>query len=1088
LLLSLTLSTAAQQSEQKQPSSADAARLTEQQYRQARVLAPGQAIEREMKGGESHVYRIKLAAGQFLRAVVEQKNTDVFVAIFGPNDKKLVAVDTLNRRQGLEPLFWIAEETGEYLLEVGWQTGGAASGRYQLKIEQIRAATDMDRKRIAAQSVFSKGFSIENMLSRKIPHVFEEALSLWKEVGETERQRLMLDAIGLCHSVFGDVQKALGCFNQALALHRAAKDRTAEIWTLNEIGVVYNKLGKPQRVLDASTESLRLIQLQGDNDLFARATALKNIGDARRNLGEFDLALTSYKRALEAYSSNGDQIGIAETHVNIAFTYYLLGDAGKSLEHLRSIDIPRTSIPGNTSSGAQSMFQELKFAEVVLIATDQLLFNDLLRDLSGQDELKAGQKIIIDSMTSGEGPKRFMSVISMLQAVGLESLAARGNYYLGFSYDKKGQKQKALEHYNQALRIFREINNPHFEAMALISVAASYKSLGEKQEALESYQKALLLYHTAEDLEGVGRALSGLMTTSESLNKPRLAILYGKQAVNAYQQIRANITNLERELQKSFLTSKEDTYRKLADLLIAEGRIPEAEQVLEMLKNEELFQFVRRDGKLADELKQRADLTAEERRTLEEYQKDANRLTSIGKRFLELDARRRSLSEDSPFPEQAEFDQLKQQLATARSAFEVFLRDLTDRFGKLDARVKEIESGLQKDLRKWGDKNAVVISTIVGEDHLNLIVTTPAAQEAHRVQVSRKELNSLVAQFRQIVIDVNYDPRPLGQKLYNLLLKPLEKDLSGAGAKTLIWSLDGTLRYLPVAALHDGKQYVAERYDNVVITLASRTGLGESPSDKARWRALGLGVSKEFSGFPALEAVPEELRAIIRETREGNTTEEGVLEGRRLLDEQFTKEAMDRALGRYTLVHVASHFSFRPGNEADSFLLLGNGGRLTLEDVKRATSLFDGVELLALSACSTATGSGRAGGEEVESFGVLAQEQGARAVLATLWPVRDESTRDLMVEFYRRYHSQKNVTKAEALRQAQLALLRGEDQGANAKDDARRSGDRTEEATNIKDMQWEEESTQGPEFKKDPQAPYSHPYYWAPFILIGNWR
>jgi CHAT domain-containing protein len=80
------------------------------------------------------------------------------------------------------------------------------------------------------------------------------------------------------------------------------------------------------------------------------------------------------------------------------------------------------------------------------------------------------------------------------------------------------------------------------------------------------------------------------------------------------------------------------------------------------------------------------------------------------------------------------------------------------------------------------------------------------------------------------------------------------------------------------------------------------------------------------------------------------------------------------------------------------------------------------------------------------------------------------------------------MTKAEALRQAQLALLRGEDQGANAKDNARRSGDRTEEATNIKDMQWEEESTQGPEFKKDPQAPYSHPYYWAPFILIGNWR
>ena len=232
------------------------------------------------------------------------------------------------------------------------------------------------------------------------------------------------------------------------------------------------------------------------------------------------------------------------------------------------------------------------------------------------------------------------------------------------------------------------------------------------------------------------------------------------------------------------------------------------------------------------------------------------------------------------------------------------------------------------------------------------------------------------------------------------------------------------------------------------MTLSSRTRLGLEPSGK--WTGLGVGVSRPHGEFPALKAVPAELRAVVRE--EGQS--EGIVPGRVLLDESFTRDAMERALARrYPLVHVASHFAFQVGSVRDSFLLLGDGRRLTVDEMaSTAAPYFDGVDLLTLSACETALGSGD--GREVESFGVEAQNMGAKAVVATLWPVADESTRELMASFYRRRQAHPQGGKAEALRQAQMSLLRGE-------------ADKT---------------------LRDAKTRYAHPYYWAPFILIGNWN
>ncbi|HEX4945273.1 MAG TPA: CHAT domain-containing protein, partial [Blastocatellia bacterium] len=262
------------------------------------------------------------------------------------------------------------------------------------------------------------------------------------------------------------------------------------------------------------------------------------------------------------------------------------------------------------------------------------------------------------------------------------------------------------------------------------------------------------------------------------------------------------------------------------------------------------------------------------------------------------------------------------------------------------------------------------------------------------------------------------------------------------------------------------------RYRTSVFTPASQSRLRVEPS--RQWTALGLGVTKAHGlTIPALPGVREEMHGIIQEA--GAKT--GVLPGSIKLDEAFTQESMLSELRkRNPVVHIASHFKFQPGNETNSALLLGDGQFLSLAQIKSLPNVFAGVDLLTLSACNTATGGSGANGKEVEGFGVLAQRQGAKAVVASLWPVADRSTKTLMQAFYQLREAKADVTKIEALRQAQIKLLRGELQVTGETLAAREIVHESAKASHQ------------PLFKVDPKAPYAHPYYWAPFILIGNWK
>jgi CHAT domain-containing protein len=273
-------------------------------------------------------------------------------------------------------------------------------------------------------------------------------------------------------------------------------------------------------------------------------------------------------------------------------------------------------------------------------------------------------------------------------------------------------------------------------------------------------------------------------------------------------------------------------------------------------------------------------------------------------------------------------------------------------------------------------------------------------------------------------------------------------------------SLDGPLRYLPFGALYDGHAYVAESYRTVMYAEVARDKVA-LPS-KQQWKVAALGVSDKVSAdFPPLPNVPAELHAIVK------SSTGGIYPGEIRLNKNFTEKTMAETSIRNPVVHIASHFRFVPGTDRDSFLLLGDGSKLSLDQLRKA-NFFQESELLTLSACETAMG-GTGKGVEIEGFAAIAMNQGAKSVIATLWPISDKSTAILMKEFYR-LRMEKKLTKAEALRQSQLELLKGKLTDADNKlPENERGGDHTR-------------------FKKDKNAPYSHPYYWAPFILIGNWK
>jgi CHAT domain-containing protein/tetratricopeptide (TPR) repeat protein len=844
-----------------------------------------------------------------------------------------------------------------------------------------------------------------------------------------------LNYIGFLYSTLGQKQKALGFYQKALTIIQAVGHRNGVAITLNNIGVVYNDLGQKQKALEFYQKALPISQAVGDRT--KEAAALINIGRVYSDLGQRQKALEFYQKALPISQAVGDRAKEAATLNNIGRVYSGLGQKQKALEFYQKA-LPIFQAVGNRVGEATTL------------------------NNTGSVYSTFGQK--------QKALEYYEKALTIQNAVGDRIGEANTLNNIGLVYDALGQKQKILQYYQKALTIQKEVGERVGESATLNNIGGVYYDLGQKQKALEYYEKALPIQRAVGGLESKTITLRNLMACWESLKNKQFSIFYGKQSVNVIQDLRANNSKFNRAIKKSHFEKSKNIYRRLARLLISEGRIPEVQHVLDMLKEKEYFEFTRKDQ--STPTYSQLDFTGFENQWLEKYKKVTKDYSAISGDYYLL--KKKKMKSDA---ENKRMKELEAALERYQKDYDRYLTKLKKAFDKYNKTVKkemiktpnsqkllrERQAVLRKLDEIEGGKN-VFLHFQVQEERIAVIFTTPDSQFVRFSNVSKKKLNRLILEYREAIdrrkkapqkgVNIDSLNKTIYGKLYDHIFKPIDIELKKYGATNLMIYLDGLLRYIALPVLWDGENYLVQRYRMALFTTVSFDRIKRKPGKKKK--ILGLGASRGGDGFDPLPNVKDEIQGIVNDKEKGFN---GIIPGKAFLDNDFTKETFVNQLktAAYPLVHISSHFQFNKGDETNSHLLMGDGSLMNLQEIREQKGLFNRVELLMLSACET--GRGDADGREIDGFGELAQQSGAQSVVASLWKVTDESTKDLMVNFYRILKEGKVTSKIQALRQAQLELAGLED--LRAKNNS---------------------------MVKKKKTKYSHPYYWGPFIMIGNWR
>jgi CHAT domain-containing protein/tetratricopeptide (TPR) repeat protein len=850
--------------------------------------------------------------------------------------------------------------------------------------------------------------------------VEERAAGDLTKVGET------LHKIGEIYENSGQFRQALAAYEQALTLRRKVGDRKGEGRTLNNIGRVYSQQSRYSDALRVLQQALQLRRSLPDRA--GEGGTLINLGRVYHYQGQYPQALQFYQAALSIMREVNNRRGEATVLDNIALVSTELGQFAQAVDFHQQAFIVAKSISNqalesqilhNTGFAYERLKQYAKAAEFY------------------QQALKIRQQA---KDCFGEG---------------------RTLNNLGFVQAQLGQFTESRQNLEKALEIVQELGDRIFEGKVLDSLATTYKNQGLYSKAIQLYQQALIAKQAAADRSTEWITLSSLAEIFQKQNKPELAIVFYKQAVNITESIRKDLRVLPREQQESYTQSVAETYRRLADLLLAQGRLAEAQRVLELLKLQELKDFTR--SRPVEE-KQEIALLQLEKQILEQY----GSLVNFGQKLYECE------SKGNPCKDLR--DKLDQLTVSFNRESNTFTKTLRERLAKDPAFLTSDQLGNTATNIVTVEAGTVLIYPLVLDDKLRLLLATRAGKGGvvfRTVEVSnagQQQVWRTVSRFRDLLQSPSSDLKELQQvsaQLYDWLIRPLESELNQGQVRHLVFALDRATRYIPMTALFDrqSNQYLVQKYAVSTILAAELTNTQDRlPTDANQISILALGVSKPTDGFSALPNVLEELNAIVRDSR---LQFQGIYQGSGFLDDEFDYTTFRDNLSDRQIVHIATHGKFEPGRPENSFILLGKGKRLTIEEIQKLSNYIGNIHLVVLSACQTAVGGPDESGIEIPGVSFYFLRNRVKTVIASLWQVNDSSTSLLMQKFYQNLATGK-MTKVEALRQAQRSLL---------------TNSRQDNETNTRSsVVYNPRQSQPANISRD----FSHPYYWAPFVLIGN--
>lgn len=1019
-----------------------------QTVRELPALAP---VTRDLKGGETHAYRINLTSGQFLHALVEQQDIDVVTAVFSPDGKQLSESDSPNDRWGSEPITLVAPVSGEYRVEIKSPNDKILTGHYEIKIVALREATAIDKGHAAAQLLFDEGVKLRAQQGappkRAAIEKFQQALPLFEAAGDTYRRALTLLSIGIAHYGLNEVRKALDYFDQTITLTVALNDRRLEAGARTYAGGMRDIVGDVDKALDHYHRAIKLSRNGGSR--FAEGSALSNIGKIYSDLADWQQALEFYGQALTVYKSLTDAKPYeALTLNNIGVAYSRSGEQEKALDYLQqALALQRAAKDKNSESRS-----------LINIGRVYRLMGEYPKARTSYSQAQAIQK-----------------------ETGNRAHQADTLDEIGLAYSEEGQPEKAVDYLVQAVEIQHTLGNLRREGVILANLGESYNRLRQPDKATEQFTKALSILQEIGDLSASARALEGLARAEGSRGKLDDARKHIEESLALIETVRTRASNLQ--MRSAYRASVENAYEFYIDLLMqqhvkdpSQGRAAEALQASERGRARNLLEQL---GESRVNIRQGVDagLLQKERELTQLLNAKAEREMQLKARkggAEELATLRREISslEDEYQQLQAAIRQSSPQYAALTQPQPLGLKEIQQ---QLDADTLLLEYSLGKERSYlW----------IVGPDSLKSYVL-PKQEEIEKVKdevyqslTARSVVKSLEtpAQRSSRIAQADKDFEQAASELSRMILAPVAGDF---GDKRLVIVADGALQYVPFAALSASPtayQPLIVRHEVVSLPSASsfavqRENLANRPvapktlavvadpvfstSDprvkKDKEAGAAQVATRSFEHLPANAtagqlSIPRlpftrwEADRILAVARAGSNLKALDFRANRAI-------ATSGELSKYRYVHFATHGyldTTRAGLSAIVLSLFDEDGKpqdgfLRTHDVY---NLKLPAELVVLSACETGLGKD-VRGEGLEGLTRGFMYAGARRVVVSLWNVNDKATAALMQRLYTGM-LRSNKTPAAALRAAQMEMLR--------------TG------------QWQS------------------PYYWAAFVMQGEWR
>ncbi len=1013
------------------------------------LLEAEKPVVKELAGGETHIYKVPLSAGQFLHVVADQHGIDVMVTLFASDGRKLLEVDSPNGSQGVEPLWFVSEAAGNYRLEVSSLNKNAKAGRYEISIKELRPAVTDDNFLVAGKKAIAEGVSFEGERKKesvaKAIEKYEEAAGLFRQIESKKTKAPLIHQIGKIFNSLNNNEKAILYYNEAYDLFEDAGLRRDAAGTLFDIGISYENLSLNTNALESYKRALAIGIAIGDKK--RQAEAYNYLGIIYSNSGDFKQGLKNFQQALKLSEETEYKEKLIGALTNIGNIYQLTGNFAKALEFQQrclslleewgiSKKIPSTLLNiGNIYNSQGNYGQALFYYQKALTG-----FEAMRSPVGTSYALNNIGTIYLYRGQYAEALNYFEKARQMKTKFLAKDLTSLLN--IGLVYRYQGKFAEAIDNFQKSLVLSQELGETASIAENMENIAGVYYSQGNFTKSLEFAENAAKF---AEE-NGYFNTYWNAQTT---IAKMRLASGQKKEAkqalesaINTIEILRKQVAGGEQE-EQNFFEDKTSPYYLMVELLISQDNASEAFSYAERAKSRTLLDVLQ-SGKI----KFNKTMTAQEQ---EQEQRFKNELVSLNAQISKENGRKQ--------PDKTRLADLQNQLEKKRLEFEDFQTRLYAAHPELKVQRGEMKPiSLEEAGKLLPDNQSALLEYVVTDDKAFLFVLTKDAKQpavslkVYSIDIKQKDLAQKTESFRLKLAKGDLDFPQSAQDLYNLLLKPAEAQIKNK--TNLIIVPDASLWDLPFQALQPAQnRYLIET--SAVSYAPSLTALREmtkknqlKQTSSANLLAFGNPiVGKETSERIKQVFMSEKLSPLPEAERLVNSLKQMYGAGRSkiYIGADAKEETAKTESSKYRILQFSAHGILNDVNPMYSHIVLSQSKDTDKEDgLLEAWEMKDlnlNADMVILSACETARG--RFGsGEGVIGMSWALFIAGAPTTVVSQWKVESSSTTELMLEFHRQLLTGKGISKAEALRRASLKLLKNNQ--------------------------------------------YKHPSYWAAFVIVGD--